>query len=241
MAATPNSSSSSTPSIWKTPPPWTFTGGNSLPASKTCARRQVKGPSWARKDWPQPESGDLVSALDGNWPAAPAAKPAKGAARRSKGPRPLGRGRAQGHDGFRPCADDDPRLSHARPPRRRSRSPEAQGTRDPSGARPRLLRLHRSRHGPPHLPRQGAGPRTRHRPPDRRHPEAHLLRHAGRRVHAHLRPRAEGLDPGAHRGRRQVDQLHRRRQEGHPQQADRGRGLRAVPQCQIHRHQALRP
>ena len=30
-------------------------------------------------------------------------------------------------------------------------------------------------------------------------------------------------------------------QAGHPQQADRGRGLRALPQCQIHRHQALRP
>src|SRR5512136_1334764 len=42
---------------------------------------KVNGPSWQRKDWPRPESGELVSALDGNWPAAPApaAKPAKGA------------------------------------------------------------------------------------------------------------------------------------------------------------------
>ncbi|MFM8747808.1 MAG: 2-oxoglutarate dehydrogenase E1 component [Aestuariivirga sp.] len=31
---------------------------------------QVTGPSWQRKDWPQPEMGELVSALDGNWPAA---------------------------------------------------------------------------------------------------------------------------------------------------------------------------
>ena len=49
------------------------------------ARQQVKGPSWARKDWPQPESGELVSAFDGNWPAAPAAKPAKGSEARAPG------------------------------------------------------------------------------------------------------------------------------------------------------------
>ena len=29
------------------------------------AKQQVEGPSWQRKDWPRPESGDLVSALDG--------------------------------------------------------------------------------------------------------------------------------------------------------------------------------
>ena len=34
------------------------------------AKAQVKGPSWQRPDWPKPESGDLVSALDGNWPPA---------------------------------------------------------------------------------------------------------------------------------------------------------------------------
>ena len=99
----------------------------------------------------------------------------------------------------------------------------------------------RSRHGPADLPRQGAGPRTRHGAADRRHPEAHLLRHAGRRVHAYFRPRAEGLDPGAHRRRRQGDQLHAGRQEGDPRQAHRRRRLRAFPQCEIYRHQALRP
>jgi 2-oxoglutarate dehydrogenase E1 component len=35
------------------------------------ARQQVNAPSWARQDWPKPESGDLVAALDGNWPASP--------------------------------------------------------------------------------------------------------------------------------------------------------------------------
>ena len=36
------------------------------------------GPSWQRAGWPPPASGDLISALDGNWPTAPlpATKPA---------------------------------------------------------------------------------------------------------------------------------------------------------------------
>jgi 2-oxoglutarate dehydrogenase E1 component len=32
------------------------------------ARRQVDGPSWQRADWPPAQSGELVSAFDGNWP-----------------------------------------------------------------------------------------------------------------------------------------------------------------------------
>ena len=35
------------------------------------ARKQVSGPSWQRKDWPRPESGELISALDGQWPLVP--------------------------------------------------------------------------------------------------------------------------------------------------------------------------
>jgi len=31
--------------------------------------KESEGPSWARPDWPIPENGELVSALDGNWPA----------------------------------------------------------------------------------------------------------------------------------------------------------------------------
>ncbi|NJM29568.1 MAG: hypothetical protein HC855_05215 [Rhizobiales bacterium] len=41
------------------------------------AKRQVQGASWKRADWPPAASGELVSALDGNWPAAPKAPPAK--------------------------------------------------------------------------------------------------------------------------------------------------------------------
>lgn len=32
--------------------------------------KSARGASWARKDWPQPENGELVSALDTNWGAA---------------------------------------------------------------------------------------------------------------------------------------------------------------------------
>jgi hypothetical protein len=53
--------------------------------------------------------------------------------------------------------------------------------------------------------------------------------------------RPEVLDPGAHRGSGQGHRVHRRRQEGDPQQADRGRRFREVPRRQIHRHQAVRP
>src|SRR5690242_2593745 len=42
----------------------------------TAAREQTRGPSWKRDDWPQPESSDLISALDSNWAEAPA-KPDK--------------------------------------------------------------------------------------------------------------------------------------------------------------------
>jgi 2-oxoglutarate dehydrogenase E1 component len=41
------------------------------------AKRQVQGASWKRADWPPTASGELVSALDGNWPPAPKAPPAK--------------------------------------------------------------------------------------------------------------------------------------------------------------------
>ena len=37
------------------------------------AKAQVSGPSWARKDWPRAESGEFVSAFDGQWPVVPPA------------------------------------------------------------------------------------------------------------------------------------------------------------------------
>ncbi len=41
-----------------------FAGLDDDPAA---AKSQVKGPSWQRPDWPQAATGELISALDGNW------------------------------------------------------------------------------------------------------------------------------------------------------------------------------
>ena len=63
----------------KVDPQWrSFFAG--LEDNQAEAKQQVAGPSWKRADWPRPESGDLVSALDGNYPPAPAKPAAKGAA-----------------------------------------------------------------------------------------------------------------------------------------------------------------
>ena len=40
----------------------------SLDDNRDEALAQVKGASWKKPNWPQPASGELVSALDGNWP-----------------------------------------------------------------------------------------------------------------------------------------------------------------------------
>ena len=44
-------------------------------------QRKASGPSWARKDWPQAANGELVSALDGDWPAVEKAMGGKIAAK----------------------------------------------------------------------------------------------------------------------------------------------------------------
>ena len=74
----------------------------------------------------------------------------------------------------------------------------------PRRTRPRLLRLHRGRLRPPDLHRQRA--RASNSRPSREMLEILQRTYCGdarRRVHAHLRSRGEGLDPGAHRGPRQ--------------------------------------
>ena len=161
----------------------------------------------------------------------------EGAGRRR---RAFARRRAAGDARFGPRADADPRLSHPRPLPRQARSARARAAQGRRGTRSALLRLHRGRLRPQDLPRQGARARIRHAARDRRDPAAHLLPDARRRVHAHLQCRPEGLDPGAHRGARQGDQLHARRQARDPQQAGRGRRFREVLRHQVHRHQALR-
>ncbi len=153
-------------------------------------------------------------------------------------------GRGRGHPGdarFGPRPDDDPRLPHARPLpcQARPARPDAPARSERPG--PRLLWLHRGRLRPPDLPRPRPRAGIRDHPRDARHPPAHLLLDARRRVHAHLGRCREELDPGAHRRAGQGHRLHAGRQEGDPQQADRGGRLRALHRRQVHRHQALRP
>ena len=45
-------------------------------------KAEAAGPSWARSDWPPAPNDDLTGALTGEWPAAPAPKEAKGAAKK---------------------------------------------------------------------------------------------------------------------------------------------------------------
>ncbi len=146
-----------------------------------------------------------------------------------------------GDPGFGSGDHDDPGLPDPRPPAGQPRPPRP----DPAGRErrvgPRLLRLRRGGFRPSDLPRLCAGSRKRAHARDHRHPAAHLLRQCRRAVHAHLRPRGEGLDPGADRGPRQGDRLHPRGQDRHPEEADRGRGLRALPAQALPRHQAVRP
>ena len=57
-----------------------------LADDRASALKQVRGPSWERPGWPEATNGEIVSALDGNWPALtrdgesrPARKPKDGA------------------------------------------------------------------------------------------------------------------------------------------------------------------
>ena len=117
------------------------------------------------------------------------------------------RRRGAGDARFHPRAHDDPRLSHARPSARQSRSARAQAGRSGASST-RLLRLHRSRSRPQDLHRQRARARIRDRARDAGDPAAHLLLDDRRRVHAHLRPEAKGWIQERIEGPGQGDHLH---------------------------------
>ncbi len=244
-AATPPTSKTSTPNTKAIRPRSMPNGGSSSPSLKDYAdrRRQKR----ARRLLEETElaaapgrrsGGRARRAMGGNRKAPRRENLRQGA---GQGRRNLLDRRAAGHARFDPRADADPRLPHARPFPRQARSARHPGRTERGRARSALLRLYRSRHGPPHLPRQGARPRIRVDARDRRHPAPHLLPDARRGVHAHLQCRAKELDPGAHRRPRQGNQLHRSGQARHPQQAGGSGRLREIPRRQIHRHQALRP
>ena len=59
-----------------------------LEDEKDIAKRQVEGASWKRPDWPPSASGELVSALDGNWAPTEKTSAAKAEAKSEAGPRP---------------------------------------------------------------------------------------------------------------------------------------------------------
>ena len=113
-----------------------------------------------------------------------------------------------------------------------------------SRADARILRLHRGRPGPADLSRRRAGPADRRRIREvLAILQAHLLRQHRHPVHAHRRAGREVLAAGALRGPDKFEQngFTQRGQAGHPEQADRGRGLRALPAQALPRHQAVRP
>ena len=93
------------------------------------------------------------------------------------------------HPRQRARADDDPRLPHARPSARQSRSARPRAAEGSRGAASGHLRLPRERLGPQDLHRPCARPRIRDRARDAGDPAPHLLRHDRLRVHPHLRSR----------------------------------------------------
>jgi 2-oxoglutarate dehydrogenase E1 component len=121
-------------------------------------QRKASGPSWARKDWPQAANGELVSALDGDWPAVEKVMGGKIAAKAVQ------KGESIDTDALRKATLDSVRAlmmirayrmrGHliARP---RSAEPAREGTSTRSLTR--LLMASGRRHGPGNLHRQRAG------------------------------------------------------------------------------------
>ena len=147
--------------------------------------------------------------------------------------------RGAGDAGFPSRDRDDPILSHARP---------SEGSLDPLGI---------SRRRPPELdpPSYGFAEPDSDRPifldhvlglgsgtarGTSRSPNAPTAGHWACST-CTFRPRPKRLAATTHRGAREGNQLHSRRQDRHPQKADRGRVLRAVPCKRYSRRQACRP
>ena len=94
--------------------------------------REARGPSWQKPNWPIRPNGDLVAALDGQWAETEKAIGEKISAKlgsiAGQGRRAFADRCHPGHAGFHPRADADPRLPHARPFPRQSRSARDPGT-----------------------------------------------------------------------------------------------------------------
>ena len=196
---------SSVPEDWRA----YFDAFGEQPASIVNAEKE---PSWARAAAPMARP-DWMSAIDGVWPAVEAkiGKAVAAKAQAAGAPASVAEIRAATLDSVRA-------IMMIRAFRIRG---HLAANLDPLGIDPKIdtkgeldarhLRFRGKRLRPPDLPRLRAGPGDRDRPRDPGDREAHLLRHGGRAVHAHLQPHREGVDPGAHRGQGQGDHLHPRR------------------------------
>ena len=134
----------------------------SLKDTPADVKKNAEGASWGRDNWPLTPRDELTSALDGNW--ATVEKAVGDQARRQgagQGRRAVRRRRPPGDARFRPRADADPRLPHARPFPRQARSARHRGAARPRRTRSAHLWLHRSRFRPQDLPRPRARPRIR--------------------------------------------------------------------------------
>ena len=163
----------------------------------------------ARPHWPQPARGELISALDGDWHEVEKAVGDKVKARAQAAGVEFSAAEVQ-----QATRDSIHALMLIRAYRARG---HFYANLDPLGLEPhhneedldpRSYGFTEADYRPPDLSRQRARARIRHAARDSRNPSPHLLPDARRRVHAHLRSRAEGLDPGAHRGAGQGNHVH---------------------------------
>ncbi len=152
MAATPPMSNSFRPISSAIRTPSIPNGGLFSRSSAMIARRSrrsANGPQWRKPNWPLAANGELISALDGDWAKRRRRKPAKPGAPKPSLPqsRAAARGaadrRAAGDARFGARADDDPRLPHARPSARETRSARHRTAEGQRRAAPGDLWLHR--------------------------------------------------------------------------------------------------
>jgi 2-oxoglutarate dehydrogenase E1 component len=119
------------------------------------------GPSWKKPNWPVRDSGELVSALTGEWAeAAKAVGDKVKASAQTRGVELSAEQVQQGDARFHPRADADPRLPHPRPLPRQARSARL----EPEEARRSSIRAPTASAKPTRpadLPRQGARARIR--------------------------------------------------------------------------------
>ena len=181
-------------------------------------RKNAKGASWSKPSWPLQANGELVSALDGNWGLVE-----KVIEKKVKDKAVANGAAVSDADILQATRDSVRAIMMIRAFRMRG---HLHANLDPLGIAKPLEdynELSPSSYGftEADYGRKifidgvlGLEYATIRR--DGRHPDADLLLDARRRVHAHLRPRGEGLDPGAYRGHGQGDHLHRRGQEGDP-------------------------